>query len=466
MRIEPARRMRGHVRVPGDKSLSHRAALMAALTCGGRVRIENFATSADCASTLACLAQLGVAVKRQAATVEIEGAGLKLPRAAAPLDCGNSGTTMRLLAGLLAGQSFSSTLTGDESLNTRPMRRIIEPLTQMGARIEARAGCAPLVIHGRQPLASITYAPPIASAQVKSCVLLAGLNADGRTTVIERTPTRDHTERLLRWFGVEVMTTEESAAQTRVDQAAAEMSATPTGATMKSEASPTGAQAAHISLAGPARLVARDCILPGDISSAAFFLVAAALLPDSDLTIRDVGLNPTRAQILITLNALGADVRVEAARAQTNEPVGDVRVRGRDQLAPVTPEANVLRGSQIAALIDELPVLCVLGTQVEGGLTIREARELRVKETDRISAMAANLRALGAEVEEYEDGLSINGPVALRGAPLDAYGDHRIAMACTVAALIADGASTIVGADSVRISFPEFFVLLDSVLER
>ena len=454
--------MRGSLRVPGDKSLSHRAALMAALAVGGRTRIENFATSADCASTLACLEQLGVAVRRQDTTVEIEGTRLALPRASgASLDCGNSGTTMRLLAGLLAGQPFSSTLTGDESLSTRPMRRVIEPLAQMGARIESRAGCAPLVIHGRQPLAPITYAPPVASAQVKSCVLLAGLNADGRTAVIERTPTRDHTERLLRWFGVEVATTEGSDAHVET-----EMNAAPMSATMKSDAPPLSSQAVHIALAGPARLAARDCILPGDISSAAFFLVAAALLPRSDLMIRDVGLNPTRAQILATLNALGADVRIEHAREQTNEPVGDVRLRGRDGLAPVTHEANVLRGSLIAALIDELPVLCVLGTQVEGGLTIRDARELRVKETDRISAMAANLRALGAEVEEYEDGLSVNGPVPLRGAPLDAYGDHRIAMACAVAALIANGESTLAGADSVRISFPEFFVLLDSVLER
>src|ERR1041384_4717599 len=412
MRIEPARRMRGHVRVPGDKSLSHRAALMAALTCGGRVRIENFATSADCASTLACLAQLGVAVKRQAATVEIEGAGVKLPRAAAPLDCGNSGTTMRLLAGLLAGQSFSSTLTGDESLNTRPMRRIIEPLTQMGARIEARAGCAPLVIHGRQPLASITYAPPVASAQVKSCVLLAGLNADGRTKVVERIRTRDHTERLLGWFGVEVETkTEESNAQSHVDVALPDAKTTTAASTT-----------AHIvSLTGPAQLAARACVLPGDISSAAFFLVAATLLPPSELTIKDVGLNPTRTQILATLAALGADVQVEQGRAQTNEPVGAVRVRGHGRLAPARRGANVLRGSMIAALIDELPILCVLGTQIEGGLTIREARELRVKETDRISAMVKNLRTLGAEVAEYEDGLFVNGPVALHGAQLDAY---------------------------------------------
>ncbi|HYX41739.1 MAG TPA: hypothetical protein VE821_08580, partial [Pyrinomonadaceae bacterium] len=219
MKIQPARRMRGRLRLPGDKSLSHRAALLAALASGGRTRIENFATSADCASTLACLEQLGVNISRQGQTVEIEGAGLELPRASdAPLDCGNSGTTLRLLAGILAGQQFNSTLTGDESLHTRPMRRVIEPLAQMGARIESHDGCAPLAINGRRPLAPISYAPPVASAQVKSCVLLAGLNADGRTAVIERTPTRDHTERLLRWFGVEVeTTTDKSNAPPRID---------------------------------------------------------------------------------------------------------------------------------------------------------------------------------------------------------------------------------------------------------
>jgi 3-phosphoshikimate 1-carboxyvinyltransferase len=434
MIMQPARRVRGRVRVPGDKSISHRAALLAALNSGGRVRIENFATSADCASTLACLGQLGVQIDRRDQTVEIVGAGLQLPRAPiAPLDCGNSGTTMRLLAGLLAGQPFMTTLTGDDSLRARPMRRVLEPLTQMGAHIAAHAGFAPLELTGRHPLAPISYTPPVASAQIKSCVLLAGLNADGRTTVVEHTPTRDHTERLLRWFGVEVEATQVDGAQT-------------------------------VALDGGAQLAARACAIPGDISSAAFFMVAAALLPDSDLTLTGVGLNPTRTQLIDTLRALGADVQVEAVREQTNEPVGDVRVRGG--LAQMAAGANVLHGPLIAALIDELPILCVLGTQLEGGLTIRDAGELRVKETDRIRAMALNLRALGAEVEEYEDGLIINGPARLVGARLAAYGDHRIAMAAAVAALSAAGASEIVGADCVAISFPEFFSLLESVLTR
>ena len=445
--MQPARRVRGRVCVPGDKSISHRAALLAALA-DGRVRVENFSTSADCASTLACLAQFGVRIQRHGTSVEIAGAGLRLPAApAAPLDCGNSGTTMRLLAGVLAGQNFSATLAGDASLSARPMRRIIAPLELMGAQIAAQAGCAPLHIEGRRPLQAISYAPPVASAQVKSCVLLAGLYADGRTTVVEHTPTRDHTERLLCWLGVELETRAATGIEARNDEAQA-------------------AATQRISLTAPTRLAARDCVMPGDISSAAFFLVAAALLPGSDLIIEGVGVNPTRTQIIATLSALGADVSIEAARTQTNEPVGDVRVRGTGRLVPVCAGANVLRGASVAALIDELPILAVLGTQVAGGLTIRDAAELRVKETDRISAMVTSLRALGAEVAEYEDGLAVAGPVQLKGARLDSCDDHRVAMAAAVAALIATGESELAGADCVRISFPEFFPLLETLVER
>ncbi|HEX8069582.1 MAG TPA: 3-phosphoshikimate 1-carboxyvinyltransferase [Pyrinomonadaceae bacterium] len=438
MRVRPARRVRGVVRVPGDKSISHRAALLAAV-CDGRARLSNYSTSADCAATLACLQQLGVAVERDGADVSVTGAGLRLKSApAAPLDCGNSGTTMRLLAGLLAGQAFAATLTGDDSLRARPMRRVVEPLELMGARVETEGGRAPLRVVGRRPLRAITYATPVASAQVKSCVLLAGLNAAGRTRVVEQTATRDHTERLLRWFGVEV----ETSTEVETNDAAAAQS---------------------VALTGPAaRLAARDCAVPGDLSAAAFFLVAAALLPGSDLTLRGVGLNPTRTQIVETLRALGADIEVEALRAEANEPAGDVRVRGG--LAP-TGGARVLRGPVLAGLIDELPILCVLGTRLDGGLTIRDARELRVKETDRISAMVSNLRAMGAEVEEYEDGLALAGPARLRGARLEAHGDHRIAMACAVAALTAAGDSEIVGADAVAVSFPDFFARLAEVVE-
>ena len=444
------------MRVPGDKSISHRAALIAALAeAGGRSRLTNYATSADCASTLACLAALSVPVKRDGNNVEIEGMGMRwthAPRATAPLDCGNSGTTMRLLAGLLAGQPFNSTLTGDASLRTRPMKRIIEPLELMGARISSAEGSrAPLRLtaaaaEGRAPLVGITYALPVASAQVKSCLLLAGLSAGGLTEIIEaRGATRDHTERLLSLFGVDIKTE------------------------LKDY---EGRLVPFVSVQTPARLRAHDCNIAGDISSAAFFIAAGALLPGSDLTLAEVNLNATRTQILHTLRHLDADVSVTAERAESGEELGELRVRGHGRhhgggLMPQAAGANVLRGGAlVAGLIDELPILCVVGTQVEGGLEIRDASELRVKETDRISAMVWNLRAMGAEVEEYADGLRVAGRTALRGARLESFGDHRIAMACAVAALIAEGESELVGADAVAVSFPEFFEMLESVTER
>ena len=443
MKIRPAKHLRGRVRVPGDKSVSHRAAMLGALAAaGGRTRVTNFSSSADCASTLACLAQLGVRVARDGSTVEVEGAGLSLPRPpAAPLDCGNSGTTLRLLAGLLAGQSFRAVLTGDESLRARPMRRVIEPLELMGARLAAHEGRAPVAVEGRRPLKAIRYELPVASAQVKSCVLLAGLNADGRTQVVEtRGETRDHTERMLAWFGARVET--------------------------RAEASREGTAARVVSVEGGRGLRARDVTVPGDISSAAFLVAAAAMLPGSELAVEGVGLNPTRAQLLEVLRALGADVRAEGARDEANEPVGDILARGSLGLAPARAGANRLGGARVGGLIDELPVLAVLGTRVEGGLEIRDAAELRVKESDRIRATVSNLRAMGAEVEEYEDGLAVSGPVRLRGARVRAYGDHRIAMAFAVAALAAEGDTEIEGADCVSVSFPEFFPLLESLIER
>ena len=430
--------------MPGDKSISHRAAIIAALAeTGARSRLTNYSTSADCASTLACLSALGVRIeRREGDTVEIEGAGLSWTHAPrAPLDCGNSGTSMRLLAGLLAGQPFAATLTGDASLCSRPMKRIIEPLELMGARISSEAGRAPLRIEGRAPLTAISYALPVASAQVKSCVLLAGLNAGGRTEVIEALgATRDHTERLLLLFGADVKW------GSRVIE---------------------GRGVETILIQTPVNLHAQDCSIAGDISSAAFFMVAAALLGGSDVTLAQVGLNPTRTGILDTLQRLGADVVVADMRVESGESVGELRVRGHGEaLRPQATGANVIRGELIANLIDELPILCVLGTQVEGGLEIRDAGELRVKETDRIGAMVVNLRALGAEVEEYADGLRVGGRTRLRGAQLESFGDHRIAMACAVAALISEGESELAGAEAVGVSFPEFFTMLESVIER
>ena len=457
MRISPAKLLRGRVRLPGDKSISHRAAMLAAVAAGGPSHVSNFATSRDCASTLSCLSQLGVALRREGSTVVLQGSA-RLPRAPRePLDCGNSGTTMRLLAGLLAGHEFASTLTGDDSLRSRPMRRIIEPLELMGARVESHGGCAPLTVHGRGELQPVTYELPVASAQVKSCVLLAGLRAAGTTTVVERFgATRDHTERLLRWFGVEV----------RTDQAA--LSGLATGAVLAADAvdAPAAPDVQAVSVEGGSRLRARDVIVPGDISSAAFLLAAAAILEGSDLTLECVGMNPTRTGILEVLRALGADVTVSGEREESSEPAGDIRVRGAGALAPVRAGANRIGGALSAALIDELPVLAVAGARVEGGIEIRDAAELRVKESDRIRATVANLRAMGAEVEEHEDGLTVAGPARLRGARVNSFGDHRVAMAAAVAALAAEGDTEIEDADCVSVSFPEFFPLLESVAVR
>ncbi|MBA2339714.1 MAG: 3-phosphoshikimate 1-carboxyvinyltransferase [Pyrinomonadaceae bacterium] len=441
MKILPARRLEGQMELPGDKSISHRAAIIAALA-RGRPRISNFSTSADCASTLACLAQLGVRFKREANTIIIEGVGtestmlLQAPPSA--LDCGNSGTTMRLLAGVLAGQPFASTLTGDESLRARPMRRIIEPLQLMGARISSEQDRAPLQIEGRPPLEPVSYALPLPSAQVKSCILLAGLNASGRTEVIEsHAQTRDHTERMLRWFGINVKVETNKQDRTR------------------------------ITIEGGKPPLARDFSVPGDLSSAAFLIAAAALLPRSHLILQNVGVNPTRTQFLQTMRELGADIRVRNVRDVCNESVGDIEVRGTGALANSKKQTKfILRGTRVAGLIDELPMLAVIGTQVEGGLEVRDAGELRVKESDRIRATIENLRRMNAEVEEYDDGFAVGGRTVLRGALLDAKGDHRIAMAFTIAALIAEGESMIEGAEAVSVSFPEFFALLESITER
>jgi 3-phosphoshikimate 1-carboxyvinyltransferase len=445
------------LQLPGDKSISHRAALLSALA-RGRARIKNFSTSEDCAATLNCLRSLGVKIERDGTSVTIEGAGPEgLSAPDAPLDCGNSGSTMRMLAGVLAGQDFVSTLTGDASLRSRPMKRIIEPLELMGASITSENGRAPLQIRGRRPLKAISYEMPVESAQVKSCILLAGLNANGLTEVIgQQGATRDHTERMLRSyrFPVKSRTIERNGFLMEV-----------------------------ISIEGRTQSGAQDrtipdhiweATIPGDISSAAFFIAAADLLPGSKLKINQVGLNPTRKRLLSVLHSLGADVRLDAVEPggswelhDFDEPFGDMIITGGAGLAPIEPgQSNVLRGTLIPQLIDELPMLAVLGSQVMGGISIRDAAELRVKESDRIRATAENLRAMGAEVEEHDDGLTIRKRTRLRGARLDAHGDHRIAMAFTIAALVAQGESEITGAESVRVSFPEFFQLLESVVER
>jgi 3-phosphoshikimate 1-carboxyvinyltransferase len=437
--IRPAKRIDGQLAVPGDKSISHRAAMIAAIA-NGTSHLTNYSTSADCAATLSCLEKLGVLIERSDNEVIIHGVGLNGLRASlGDLDCGNSGTTMRLLSGILAGQNFVSTLTGDESLRSRPMQRIIEPLEMMGAEITSLNGRAPLRIQGRRSLAAIDYELLLASAQVKSCILLAGLHAEGTTTVIENEVTRDHTERMLRWFGAAVKT----------------------GAP---DREPKAARFAAVN--GPTQLSGRVVSVPGDISSAAYFIAAATLLAGSSLEIVDVGLNPTRIAFLDQLRETGIDVAVANEGESSGEPSGDLRVRGQQALKNGNATTLTINGTIIPQLIDELPLLAVIGSQLPGGVEIRNARELRVKESDRIAATAAGLRAMACNVEEFDDGLRVGGPSKLRGAKIDSHGDHRIAMSFTVAGLIAEGDTEIVGADCVAVSFPEFFDLLESVTER
>ena len=428
MRIAPARLINGRLRLPGDKSISHRAALIAALAFGSS-EISNFSTARDCASTLGCLRDLGISIEQKNGKLLFAG-GEKLVEPIKPLDCGNSGSTLRILAGVLAGHDLTAELVGDESLSSRPMRRIIEPLELMGAKIQSTHGKAPLKIRGAGKPVPITYQLPVASAQVKSAILFAGLNAEGRTTVIEPSPTRDHTERLFNGFGVPVTTSDLS-----------------------------------VTLDGAARFNGGAITIPGDISSAAYFVAAAMLLPGSELTIDAVGLNPTRAAFLSVLSSWGADISTSDLQTERNEPYGTINVRGG--ITRVAGEdKRTLSQSMIPSLIDELPLLAVAGSQIEGGIRIRDAGELRLKESDRLAATAVNLRAMGAEVEEFEDGLSVAGPVRLRGALIDSHGDHRIAMAFAIAALIADGETEIAGSECVAISFPEFFGLLQSVSVR
>lgn len=429
MRLRPAHSIQGKLRLPGDKSISHRAALIAALASNSS-QISNFSTARDCASTVSCLRELGISIDEKGGKLIFRG-GQTLVAPDKSLDCGNSGSTLRILAGVLAGHDLIAELVGDESLSARPMRRIIEPLELMGAKIESTNGKAPLKIQGTSKLTAITYKLPIASAQVKSAILFAGLNADGRTTVIETSQSRDHTERLFNGFGVPVITN-------------ADLSVT---------------------LDGPARFTGGSITIPGDVSSAAYFVAAAMLLPESELTIEDVGLNPTRAAFLSVLNSWGADISTADLQTDRNEPYGTIKVRGGITEAAGEVERTLSR-SMIPSLIDELPLLAVVGSQIPGGIQIRDAGELRLKESDRLATTTLNLRAMGAEVEEFEDGLAVSGPTRLHGATIDSHGDHRIAMAFSIAALIADGETEIDGSECVGISFPEFFRLLDSVAVR
>jgi 3-phosphoshikimate 1-carboxyvinyltransferase len=422
--IRPARNISGTLRLPGDKSISHRYAMLGALA-EGTTRLKNFSTGADCASTLACLRKLGVEWTREANAVDIQGRSKRLLPPTSALDCGNSGSTIRMLSGILAGQDFSSELVGDESLSRRPMARVIAPLEMMGAKIEASTGNRPpLRIRGGH-LRGIEYAMPVASAQVKTSLLFAGLFAEGETRVTEPVCTRDHGEVALRAFGAEVIF-----------------------------------DSRRVSIRGGQELHAIEASVPGDISSAAFFLCAAALFRGSRLTITGLLLNPTRARLLDVLTSMGVKISVSQIEEHHGELVGSLEVEGGNL------RGATLAGATTAALIDEIPVVAAIAPFTEEGIEVRDAGELRVKESDRIAAVAGNLRAMGAEVEEREDGLRIPGKQSLHGAEIDSLGDHRIAMAFAIAALRAHGDTLIRGADAAVISYPAFFEALATVAVR
>ena len=423
-KIKPAKGLTGTLQFPGDKSISHRYAMLGAIAEGAS-ELHFFSTSADCQSTLSCLKQLGVKIERRDNVVTIQGAGLGgLRPAAEPLNAGNSGSTMRMLAGILAGQPFRSVMVGDVSLSRRPMKRVADPLSSMGARINSQpGGMPPLEIQGGA-LKPIRYEMPVASAQVKSAVLLAGLFAEGETEVIENVRTRDHTEIALEQMGADI-----------------------------------GRHERTIAVRGRARLEGKKLYVPGDFSSAAFFIVAGLITPHSNLMLHNVGLNPTRTGVLDVLVPMGGRVTVVNLEMMNGELIGDLHV-----------EASALRGgeipqSSVPGLIDELPVLAVLGTQTEQGLTFRGAGELRIKESDRLAAVAENLRQMGAEVEEFPDGLRVAGRQTLHGARIDPHDDHRIAMALAVAGLVAQGETHIKNSSCVDISFPDFFATLARITE-
>ena len=418
--------------MPGDKSISHRYAMLAALA-EGTSELRNFAAAADCHSTLGCMKALGAEVKVDGTTIRVTGCGLHgLKSSWRALDAGNSGTTIRLLSGILAGQDFKTTISGDDSLQKRPMKRVVGPLREMGAEIKAREdNFAPLEIRGGK-LRAIEYKMPMASAQVKSAVLLAGLFAEGETIVAEPARTRDHTELALEEFGAPV---ERNARITKIRGGASN---------------------------GSIKLTARNLDVPGDISSAVFFIAAASLFPESSILIQNVGLNPTRTAILDVFAQMGASIQIHSVQSSHGEVIGDLAVKG------AALKGGVVSGDTIPLVIDELPMLAALGPFTEEGIEIRDASELRVKESDRIAVLVENLRKMGATVEERPDGLKVAGRSAgkLRGAEIEPHGDHRIAMAFSIAGLAADGPSTIRDAECAGVSFPTFYEDLNRVAER
>lgn len=426
MKVSPIRRLDGVVEVPGDKSISHRYAILSGMATGTSV-IKNYSTSKDCESTLECLRHLGVKIQRSGTQIEVTSPGWKQLKSTRPaLDAGNSGTTIRLLSALLASCPHKVTISGDTSLNQRPMRRIIEPLARMGARIEARSGeFPPLKIDGCE-LAGIRYELPVASAQVKSCVLLAGLTASGRTEVIETTPTRDHTERALPYFDVHFQK-----------------------------------DGTRLKVTGGSALQPADMLIPGDISSAVFFVVAALLVKGASVTIPRVGTNPTRFGLMTLLDESGGPVIRTNPSESNSEPICDLLVTHSDEFLENFP--SEIGGRWIPNIIDEIPILAVLGSQLKQGLTVRDAVELRKKESDRINSIVTNLRTLGVEVEEFQDGFRIPGEQQIRGGCVQTFGDHRIAMAFSIAGLISEQGVEIDDPGCADISFPGFFSALSSM---
>jgi 3-phosphoshikimate 1-carboxyvinyltransferase len=426
MIVRPARSVSGSVSLPGDKSISHRYAMLAAIA-EGPSRLENYSTGADCASTLGCLRTLGVWWERKTGAgnlIEVQGSGLWLSAPNQPLDCGNSGSTIRMLSGIVAGQKFVSEMAGDESLSRRPMERVIAPLKSMGADIRSQNGRPPLRISGGN-LKGIEYRMRVASAQVKTCLLFAGLLADGETRIEEPLRTRDHGEVALRAFGA------------KLDRKGNE-----------------------VRIRGGQRLRGIEAVVPGDLSSAAFFLCAAALFPGSKLSITNLLMNPTRARLLDILMQMGLRISVTQLEEVHGELVGTLQVEG------ARLKGATIAGADTAALIDEIPVLAAIAPYTEQGIEVRDAKELRVKESDRIASIATNLRAMGAQVKELEDGLKIPGGQSLRGVELASFGDHRIAMAFSIAALRAQGETLIHGSECAAISYPEFFPTLEGLVER
>ena len=424
--VSPARSFQGSITVPGDKSISHRYALLAGLA-EGTSRLSNFSTGADPHSSLACMEALGAkVVQKDRRTVEVTGTGGKFIQPQQPLDCGNSGSTMRMITGLLAPHPHTFTLIGDHSLTLRPMERIRKPLMQMGARLDLVEGHAPITIHGG-PLKAIAFNTPIPSAQVKTAVLFAGLQADGTTSLTESIRTRDHSEHALRAFGAKLTRSGET-----------------------------------LSIPGHQMLHAIDAAVPGDLSSAAFFLCAALLFPDSNLVLDGLGMNPTRAALLDVISALGGKIKVLNVEEHHGELIGTIQVTSN----PAAFKGIEIAGALSAQIIDELPVIAAIAPYTREGITIRDAKELRVKESDRIALVVKNLKAMGAELTEFEDGLHVPGGQQLHGATIDSGTDHRIAMAFSIAALRAAGDTEITGAEAAAISFPEFFTLLQDLAKR